>query len=134
MALAPNDHLVVPRVSAFHLPHHRLENLATDSGSRQLGNGDVMHLQGLPVTTPLRTACDLGRLLHRDSAFAALDALLRLGSFTHEALVNEVSRFRGFRGVRQLRAFAPLADAGAETFGESGVEVAVDRSIVGDTT
>jgi hypothetical protein len=33
MVLAPNDHLVVPRVSAFHLPHHRLSNASTDSGA-----------------------------------------------------------------------------------------------------
>ena len=119
MALAPNDHLVVPRVSAFHLPHHRLRNGCVDSGARTLAETDVIELAGVPVTTPLRTACDLGRLLHRDSALAALDALLRLGRFGHEELVAEAERFRGFRGVRQLRAFAPWADPGSESYGES---------------
>lgn len=123
MTLAPNDHLIVPQVSAFHLPHHRLNNATTESGARALTNHDIVEIGGLPVTTPLRTACDLGRLLNRDSAFAALDALLRLGSFSHEALIAEVKRFKGFRGVRQLRAFAPLADPGSESFGESALRL-----------
>ena len=69
-----------------------------------------MEVLGLRVTTPLRTACDLGRLLSRDRAFAALDTMLRLGAFDAEELWAETERFRGMRGVRQLRAFAPLAD------------------------
>lgn len=119
MALAPNDHLVVPRVFAFQSPGNRLRNTLTASGERRLSDDDVMELSGLRTTTPLRTACDLGRLLHRDSAFSALDAMLRLGAFDHERLLTETQRFRGYRGVRQLRAFAPLADPGAESFGES---------------
>ena len=123
MALAPNDHLVVPPVSAFHLPHHRLANSRTASGARGLLRTDVVDLGGLPVTTPLRTACDLGRLLHRDSALAALDALLALGRFSRDRLLAETSRFRGYRGVRQLRSLAPLADAGSESFGESALRL-----------
>jgi hypothetical protein len=123
MALAPNDHLVVPLVSAFHLPHHRLVNSRTASGARGLLPSDVIELGGLPVTTPLRTACDLGRLLHRDAALGALDALLRLGEFSHDALLAETLRFRGFRGVRQLRLLAPLADPGSESFGESALRL-----------
>jgi very-short-patch-repair endonuclease len=84
-----------------------------------LANRDIVVIKGVPVTTPLRTACDLGRLLYRDSAFAALDAMLGRGRFDADELIDEVERFRGFRGVRQLRAFAPWADPGAESFGES---------------
>ncbi|MGO4256814.1 type IV toxin-antitoxin system AbiEi family antitoxin domain-containing protein [Marmoricola sp. RAF53] len=119
MALAPNDHLRVPLVSVFHTPGNRLRNALTSSGERELAEHDVTELRGIRVTTPLRTACDLGRLLHRDSALASMDALLRLGSFDQDELCQEVERFKGYRGVRQLRAFAPLTDPGSESFGES---------------
>ncbi len=71
------------------------------------------------MTTPIRTACDLGRLLPRDRAFAALDSMLALGLFDTCDLWVEAMRFRGMRGVRQLRGFVPLADGRAQSPGES---------------
>ena len=79
-------------------------------GERSFAPGDVMDIAGLLVTTPLRTACDLGRLLHRDQAFACLDCLLGLGHFSREELIVAVERYRGYRKVRQLRELAPDAD------------------------
>ncbi|MDQ6688281.1 MAG: hypothetical protein M3Z50_11850 [Actinomycetota bacterium] len=118
--LAPNDHLAVPRVSMFSAVRGtRLRNQLTISGERGFKRGDVTVVHGVLVTTPLRTALDLGRLLHRDQAFAALDAMLRLGVFSSENLVEGVRRFRGYRGVRQLRGLAPLADGRSESPGES---------------
>ena len=66
MILAPNDHLSVPKVSVYRRPGYRLRNKATASGERSFGPDDVVELDGLRVASPLRTACDLGRLLHRD--------------------------------------------------------------------
>lgn len=120
MVLAPGDHLVVPTVSMFvNREGARLRNKLASSGERALRPDEVMDVLGLQVTTPLRTACDLGRLLSRDRAFAALDAMLRLGVFTQEELRQVTEEFRGMRGVRQLRGFAPLADGRAESPGES---------------
>ena len=120
MVLAPLDHLAVPPVSLFvNRRGARLRNGLVASGQRSLPRDHVMYLLGLRVTTPVRTACDLGRLLSSDRAFAALDSMLRLGEFDREELWAETTRFRGMRGVRQLRAFAPLADGRAESPGES---------------
>ncbi len=120
MVLAPGDHLVVPTVSMFvNRTGARLRNDLSASGQRTLRPEDVTEVFGLQVTTPLRTACDLGRLLYRDRAFAALDAMLRLGVFTRDELWEATQRFRGMRGVRQLRGFVPLADGRAESPGES---------------
>jgi hypothetical protein len=120
MILAPNDHLAVPPVSVFvNRRGARLRNGITDSGQRFLRPKDVVEVFGVLVTTPLRTACDLGRLLSPDGAFAALDTMLRLGAFDKQQLWAETDRFRGMRGVIQLRAFAPLADARSESPGES---------------
>jgi hypothetical protein len=115
-----NDHLEVPPVSMFHWNRHsRLRNEVSRSGSRTFRPSDVTMLDGLRLTTPLRTACDLGRLAHRDLAIGALDALLRHGSFTDAELAATVERFTGMRGVVQLRALAPQADPRAESPGES---------------
>lgn len=120
MILAPGSHLVVPPVSVFvNRRGARLRQGIVDSGQRCLADDEVMELEGLLVTTPLRTACDLGRLLHRDQAFAALDSMLRLGRFDREELLDHVARHRGMRGVRQLRVLAPLADPRAQSPGES---------------
>jgi hypothetical protein len=120
MILAPGDHLAVPPVSVFvNRRGARLRNGITDSGQRFLLPGDVLVVHGVRVTTPLRTACDLGRLLHRDAAFAALCTMLGLGVFTQEELVHEVHRFRGMRGVIRLRAFAPLVDGRTQSPAEA---------------
>jgi hypothetical protein len=119
MILAPNDHLVTPRVSVFCPPGCRLRRAITASGERRLAPHDVREIDGLRVTTPLRTAGDLGRLLHRDQAIAALDSLARLGAFTLDELVAETTRFRRYRGVIQLRALVLLVDPRSESPGES---------------
>ena len=120
MVLAPGDHLVVPQVAMFvNRKGARLRNDLAESGQRTLRREDVTEVLGLQVTTPIRTACDLGRLLSRDRAFAALDAMLALGAFGSAELWDATQRFRGMRGVRQLRAFVPLADGRAQSPGES---------------
>jgi hypothetical protein len=118
--LAPQRDLDVPRVSLFKpAGRDRLRNDLCSSGERSFRREDVSTLDGIAVTTPLRTAWDLGRLAHRDRAIGALDALLRHGSFTSGELLAGVERFRRMRGVIQLRQLAPLADARAESPGES---------------
>jgi very-short-patch-repair endonuclease len=119
-ALRPGDHLVPPPVEVFQLPGHtRVRTTATSGGERTLLPRDVEVVHGVRVTTPLRTALDLGRLTRRDHAIAALDALLGLGRFTHDDLLRDVERFRRQRGVVQLRELAPIADGRAESPGES---------------
>jgi hypothetical protein len=118
--LAPGDHERVPPVSVFRRHSGtRLRNDLVLSGERTLRRDDVVELHGLRVTSPLRTAWDLGRLLHRDSAIGALDALLRVGGFERAALLAGVERFAKQRGVRQLRELVPLADGRAQSPGES---------------
>ena len=117
--LAPGAHLEVPPVHMFCPPGLRLRNKLVASGERELSPTDIDVLDGLRVTTPLRTACDVGRLLHRDQALGVMDALAALGRFTVAELVTEASRFKGFRGVVQLRYLAPLVDRESGSPGES---------------
>lgn len=119
MILAPNEHLVVPPAQVFSPPGLRLRNGLVNSGERILASEDVALLDGIRVTTPLRTACDLGRLLHRDQAFAAMDSLAGLRCFSVDQLVEATRRFAGYRGVIQLRTLAPFVDPGSQSPGES---------------
>lgn len=81
-----------------------------------------MIVQGIRVTTPLRTVLDLGRLLRRHDALAAIDAFLRIG-VPHDQMLAEVERFKGYRGVRQVRALIPLGDRRAESVAESALRL-----------
>lgn len=116
MVLAAGDHLVVPPVSVFHRGRgHRLRNDLVASGQRMMPDDHVMHIGSVAVTTPLRTACDLGRSRSRDAAFSGLCMMLRLGQFRHDELIDASAGFRGYRYVRQFRALAPLADGRVES-------------------
>ena len=108
----------MPPLQVFGRTGSRLRRAGVASGTRQLRESDVMLVGGVLVTTKLRTALDLGRNLNRFDALAALDALLRAG-VDREQLLGQIERFKGERGVVQLRALAPLADARAESPAES---------------
>lgn len=124
MVLAPNEHLAPAPVTVFGPTGHRLRNGLCVSGERRLLDEDVIDVDGLLVTTPLRTACDLGRLLPRHQALGAMDQLARLEQFSTEALIDAVlTRFKGMRGVIQARELAPKVDRGAESQPESSLRL-----------
>lgn len=110
MVLAPGDHLVVPQVSMFRSPGYRLRNGVAASGERTFAAGEVVEVGGLRVTSRLRTACDLGMMRGRESAFAAMGAMAAIADYSPEDLVNQGARFRGYRRVRQFRELAPRVD------------------------
>lgn len=117
--LAPGSHQTVPQVSVYLDRHRRLRNDVAQSGHRGLRVEDILETGGLRVTTPIRTAWDLGRLLQRDQAFSGMDGMLHLRIFTKDEFLAGIQRFRGMRGVVQLRQLAPLTDHRAESPPES---------------
>lgn len=90
-----------------------------DGGSRDLQPQDWVFIGGVRVTTPVRTALDLGCKLPRRQAVAAMDALMRVHGFTTADLMRELPRYFRRRGVVQLRQLVPLVDGLAESSGES---------------
>lgn len=121
MVLAPGEHLALAPIRIF-LPGgegRRLRNDLADSGERTLLREDIVEIDGLRVTSPIRTAWDLGRHRWPDRSLSALDQMLRLGLFDKEELVSGVKRFRGMRWVTVLRATVVLADPRAESPPES---------------
>ncbi|MGB3485804.1 MAG: type IV toxin-antitoxin system AbiEi family antitoxin [Mycobacterium sp.] len=85
----------------------------------RLGDDEIMVVDGLPVTTPARTAFDLARYRHRFDALGRLDALMRVAPFAAADVDGLMHRYGPVRGVRQLRDLLPLVDAGAESLKES---------------
>lgn len=86
-----------------------------DGRTRDLSDSDVMRLGEVRVTTPLRTALDLGCELRRREAFAAMTMLARLHGLSAADLLRELPRYRRRRGVVQCRALAPLVDPRLES-------------------
>lgn len=120
--LPPNSHQAIPQVAFFRPAEGgRLRNSLCRSGERSLWANELFEIGGVPCTTPLRTAWDLGRLQQRDVALAGMDQLMRASDFDLDELCAGVERFRGDRGVVQLRCLAPRVDSGAESFGESAL-------------
>jgi hypothetical protein len=119
MVLEPYAHVRVPRVDMFLPPGSRIRRELTRSGQRELRAREVQQLDGLQVTTPMRTICDLGMKLPRRQAFAAMCSMLKVVDFTTDDIRRQADgRFKGHRWVRQLRALIPMCDPRFESPGE----------------
>jgi hypothetical protein len=81
--------------------------------NERVSDDELTWVAGLPVTTPARTAFDLGRYLERGQAVARLDALMRAAPFSIEDVMLLTKRYKGARGVAKLKAVLPLVDGGA---------------------
>lgn len=80
---------------------------------------------GMRLTTPARTALDIGRLLSQDRAVPILDALMNVTGLDRAEVWEPADRHRGMRGVQQARMSVALADGGAETPLQSRVRLAL---------
>ena len=86
-----------------------------------------MLINDLTVTTPTRTAFDLGR---RDGIFRALarvDALMRATGVKEQDVAQLASRHGHARGLRQLEQVLSLADPGAQSPKESWLRLVLIR-------
>ena len=72
----------MPPVDLFLLPGGRIRREVTRSGQRELLADEIEVIDGIRVTTKLRTMCDLGMKLPRRQAFAAMCAMLKVADFT----------------------------------------------------
>jgi len=77
--------------------------------------GETTTVDGIPVTSPARTAFDLCRRPGLQTAVARIDALVRATELTIDDVAPLVDLHRGARGNKQLRRVLPLVDAGAES-------------------
>ncbi|BBY63285.1 hypothetical protein [Mycolicibacterium helvum] len=77
--------------------------------------GETQETLGLPVTTPARTAFDLGRRLVFTSAVQRIDALMQATEVKVGDINDVIASHRGVRGLRQLQKVLELVDGGSES-------------------
>jgi len=90
--------------------------------------GETMRAAGMTVTTPERTAFDLGRLIRDDAAVARLDALGNATRFDTAAVVALAGRHRGSPGIPHLLTALDLYDSGAQSPKETWLRLLLIRA------
>ena len=117
--LLPGEQESVPAVQVFDRKKGgRFRRPGTASGQRIMPESDVVVIDGVRVTTPLRTAMDLGRNRLPERGFAQCEAMVRAG-VDRDEICSSIDRFRGYRWVRSLRSFASLLDSRPQSIPES---------------
>ena len=84
---------------------------------------EIQRLNGLVLTTPERTAFDLGRRDRIGRAVERLDALARASDFEVSAVEERAAQHPHVRGLRRLDAALNPVDAGAESPRETALRL-----------
>lgn len=85
-------------------------------------------LDGMTVTTPVRTALDIACRYPVDRAVAAIDALARATHLKTADIEALADRYRGRRGIRRARTAIGLLDPGAESPRETWLRLLIIRA------
>ncbi|SLF53557.1 cullin, a subunit of E3 ubiquitin ligase [Mycobacteroides abscessus subsp. bolletii] len=96
--------------------------------SDSLPEGERMFVEGLPVTTPARTAFDIGRRTPVDLAVQHLDALMNATGVSRIDIETVATHHRGARGLHHLTKVLDLVDGGAESPWETRTRLIVVRA------
>lgn len=80
---------------------------------------DIDFVDGVHLTTPIRTVSDLLRKMYRPYALAAADAFAHAGLIDVDELNVYVARLKGYRGIVQARSLAAMVDPRTQSPGES---------------
>jgi hypothetical protein len=92
-------------------------------GKRDLLPNEIVRVAGVPVTSPARTACDIACLHGRHRAIGGLDAFREKFDLSQADLISLLPRYRGRRGVIQLRELIPLSRTGRDSQPESWIAI-----------
>lgn len=105
---------LVPHTSYVSRPGYAVVRQSTGIPDR-----DVMEIEGVLVTTPVRTTADLLRMHYRPHALAAGDAMYRAGVISPEDVAAYLSELFHLKGLPQARELVTMLTAEAESHGES---------------
>lgn len=107
----PTDKVTATRHRPGH-GHQRTSNTVTYSAPLA---GAVTVVDGIPVTTPARTAVDLARAYQLDPAVCVADSALHLGVATRSDIACHVESAAGRRGAGRARLMLELTSALSES-------------------
>ncbi len=88
---------------------------------------EVVEVDGMPVTSPVRTVLDLARSVPLEPAVVALDGALHGGAVEHGQLRIGLGALFGTPGSRRAARAVELADGRSESVGESRSRVVLHR-------
>jgi hypothetical protein len=120
-ALATESRAVRCRAASLVVPPEAVVCFETAAWGHEgyLPEKDVWTLDGLRVTSPVRTTVDLLRRLWRPFALGAADAMAHAGLVSVGDVDERVRQLKHFPGIVQARELAPLIEPLAESVGES---------------
>ena len=93
----------------------------------RLRDDEIVELDGIEVTDPLRTALDLARSLPHEAAVVALDAAMHAGLLAPSELQVRLLDIAGAPGSRSAARAIAFADGRSESVGESRSRVILHR-------
>jgi Protein of unknown function (DUF559) len=91
----------------------------------RIGADEISQIGGIAVTSPNRTALDLGRHLPRRDAVIHLDALAHATGISQRHVLALALRYKGARGVKRCRRALALMNAGAASPKETWLRLLV---------
>lgn len=103
----------------------RSRRRGVDGRERDLTSNDIERVGVVHVTTPLRTGLDLGCSLPRHRALGVMDEIARRHALTRTEFESGAVRFKGRRGVIQLRSLAAMVDGRSESQRESWIHLEI---------
>jgi hypothetical protein len=106
-------------VAAELVHHNRRAPQMLTVHSDELSLGETTEVDGMTVTTPARTAFDLGRRLNLKDGVKRIDALMNATQLKVVEIESVIERHPGVRGLGKLRKTLSLVDGGAESPYES---------------
>ena len=93
----------------------------------RLRDDEIVEIDGVQVTSVVRTALDLARSLPHEAAVVALDAALRGRLLDHDSLRARLFDIAGTPGSRSATRAVTFADGRSESVGESRSRVILTR-------
>lgn len=94
----------------------------------RIEDDEIAVIDEIPVTTPARTALDLGCWYPTGESVAAIDDLMRATALTLVEMETLVERYPGRRGVQLARIAVRLADPGAQSPKETWLRLLLIRA------
>jgi hypothetical protein len=94
----------------------------------RIDDDGIVWLEGVPVTTPARTALDLGCWYGTDAAVAAIDALLNAVDLKPADVESIAQRYPARREIRGAWTALGLADAGSQSPKETWLRLLLIRA------
>jgi hypothetical protein len=91
----------------------------------RIEDDEIIHIGGIPVTTPARTALDIACREEKHEAIAQIDALMNATDLKCGDVELLAQRYPGRRGIRQVTPVLKLVDGGAESPRETWARVAL---------